>query len=106
MLCACLLLYFSRSLLGVFEFVVLLSVLTTLLPHLYSAAAELMLARRDPARYPPPARRRAHVVAPVAFAFIMYTIYGVGAETALWGFLVVLAGLPLYVLFATRRSPS
>ena len=101
---AMLLLYFNRSLLGVFNFIVLLSVLTTLLPHLYAAAAELLLARRDAGRYTPAERRRAHVVAPVAFVFVLYTIYGVGPEVALWGFLVVLAGMPLYVWFATRGA--
>lgn len=103
---AMLLLYFAKSLLGVFNFIVLLAVLTTLLPHLYSAAAELLLARRDPERYSPASRRRAHVVAPLAFAFVLYTIYGVGAEVALWGFLVVLAGMPLYVWFKTRAEPG
>ena len=97
-----LLLYFNRSLLGVFNFIVLLAVLTTLLPHLYAAAAELMLARRDPHRYTPRERRRAHWVAPIAFTFVLYTIYGVGPEVVLWGFLVVLAGTPLYVWFRTR----
>ena len=92
----------SKTLLDVFNFMVLLSVLTTLLPHLYAAAAELMLARRDRVRYTPAARRRAHIVAPIAFVFVMYTIYGVGADVALWGFLVVLAGTPLYIWFVTR----
>ncbi|MGH7663138.1 MAG: APC family permease [Gemmatimonadaceae bacterium] len=101
-----LLLYFSGTLLAVFNFIVLLSVLTTLLPHLYSAAAELMLARRDPARYSPAERRRAHFIAPVAFVFILYTIYGVGPEVALWGLLVVLAGTPLYIWFVTRPQPA
>jgi APA family basic amino acid/polyamine antiporter len=103
---AMLLLYFQRSLLGVFSFIVLLAVLTTLIPHLYAAAAELMLARRDPARYTPRERRRAHVVAPIAFVFVMYTIYGVGPQVALWGFLVLLAGMPLYIWFATRDRLS
>ncbi|MBA3560788.1 MAG: amino acid permease [Gemmatimonadaceae bacterium] len=97
-----LLMYFVKTLLGVFEFIVLLSVLTTLLPHLFAAASELMLARRDPERYTPGERRRAHIVAPIAFVFVLYTMYGVGAEVVLWGFLVILAGTPLYVWFATR----
>jgi APA family basic amino acid/polyamine antiporter len=98
-------LYFNRSLLGVFELVAKLAVLTTLLPHLYSAAAELTLARRDRDRYTPQERRRAHVIAPIAFVFILFTIYGVGADVALAGFLAVLAGTPLYV-WLTTRSPS
>ncbi len=100
---AMLLMYFVRTLLGVFNFIVLLSVLTTLFPHLYASAAELMLARREPQRYTPAERRRAHLVAPLAFAFVLYTMYGVGPEVAMWGFLVVLAGTPLYIWFATRK---
>jgi APA family basic amino acid/polyamine antiporter len=103
---ATLLLYFQKSLLGVFNFIVLLAVLTTLVPHLYAAAAELMLSRRDPTRYDASARRRAQWVAPVAFAFVLYTVYGVGAEVVFWGFLVLLAGTPLYIWFATRREAT
>jgi APA family basic amino acid/polyamine antiporter len=99
---AMLLLYFQKSLLGVFNFIVLLAVLTTLVPHLYAAAAELMLARRDPARYTARERRRAQWVAPVAFVFVLYTVYGVGAQVVLWGFLILCAGMPLYIWFATR----
>jgi len=101
---AMLLLYFSRPLLGVFNFIVLLAVLTTLVPHLYAAAAEMMLARRDPARYTPRERRRAQLFGAVAFVFVLYTVYGVGAEVVLWGFLVLLAGTPLYIFFATRDA--
>jgi APA family basic amino acid/polyamine antiporter len=101
---AMLLLYFAKSLLGVFNFIVLLAVLTTLVPHLYAAAAEMMLARRDPARYTPRERRRAQAAGAVAFVFILYTVYGVGAEVVLWGFLVLLAGTPLYIFFATRTG--
>lgn len=93
---ATLALYFTRSLLAVFNAVVLLTVLLTLLPHLLAMAAELVLARRDPARYTPTERRRARVVAPLAAAFVLYTIYGVGLEVAAWGVAALLAGLPLY----------
>ena len=95
-------LYFSRPLLGVFTVIALFAVLTTLVPHLLAMAAELVLARRDPARYTPAERRRAHVVAPAAFLFVLYTIYGVGLAVALWGVAAVAAGLPLYVALRHR----
>ena len=95
------LLYFSRTLLGVFNFVVLLAVLTTLLPHLFAAAAELLLVRRDPGRFAPAERRRTQVIAVIAFAFLLYTVYGAGADVVMWGFLVILGGMPLYVWLRT-----
>ena len=90
---AMLLLYFSASLLRVFEFIVLLAVLTTLLPHLLAAAAEFSLAARTGTT-----ARNARVVAAIAFLFVLYTMYGVGWTVLGWGTLLVAAGLPLYVL--------
>jgi len=97
-------LYFNRSLLGVFTFVALFAVLTTLVPHLLAMAAEAVLARRAPSRYSAAERRRAGVVAPLAFVFVLYTVYGVGLEVALWGLAAILAGLPLYVGLRRRRA--
>lgn len=95
----------AKSLLEAFQFVVQLAVLTTLVPHLFTAAAEMMLARRAGTHGTPGERRRAHVTAFVAFFFVLFTIYGVGAEATLYGFLAILLGLPLYVVFASRARP-
>lgn len=89
--------YFNRSLIGVFSFIVVLSVLLTLLPHLASMAAEMMLARRDRARYTAGERRRAMIIGPPAFLFVLYTIYGTGVEAAAWGAGALAAGIPLYL---------
>ncbi|MFN0007315.1 MAG: APC family permease [Planctomycetota bacterium] len=86
----------SRTLLDRFGTIVGFSVLLTMLPHLFVAASQLVLARRDPVRFPAGERRQAVLVAAIAFAFSMFTIYGVGPEIALWGLLAVLAGIPLY----------
>jgi basic amino acid/polyamine antiporter, APA family len=94
---ALLLLYFTQSLLGVFKFVALLAILTTLLPHLYTCASELMLVRRFPARYATMSVTRITVEATIAFAFVLWTMYGTGPATAMWGFLAVVAGTPLFV---------
>ena len=92
-----LLLYFSQSLLSVFKFVALLAILTTLVPHLYACAAELLLVRRQPDRYATERTGRVTVEASIAFLFVLWTMYGVGPESAMWGFLAIVAGTPLYV---------
>lgn len=101
---ALLLLYFSQSLLTVFRFVALLAILTTLVPHLYTCAAELLLARRHPERYDPHSLTGVTVEATLGFVFVLWTMYGVGPETAMWGFLAIVAGTPLYVWL--RHDPS
>ena len=99
---AVLALHFTRSLLAVFDFVVLLAVLLTLLPHLFSMAAAVVLARRDPAPAARAGWRRTAAVALLACAFVLFTISGVGAEAALWGAAAMGAGIPVY--FVVRRS--
>ncbi|HEX2719289.1 MAG TPA: amino acid permease [Gemmatimonadaceae bacterium] len=94
-----LLLYFSQTLLEVFNFVVLLAVLTTLLPHLLATAAEFRLAPR--------ADRGARAVAAIACLFVLYTMYGVGWNVIGWGTVLILAGFPLYLMLrrgATRGT--
>ena len=48
---AMLCLMLNNTLLETFNFIVLLAVWATLVPHLITAAAELALVRRDPDRY-------------------------------------------------------
>jgi len=102
---AMLLLMLDKTLLETFDFIVLLSVWSTLVPHLISAAAELALSRRYPDRYPPPQRRRVHLVAPLAFIAMMYFVYGAGADVGRWGFVLLGAGILAYGFMRTAREP-
>ena len=94
----------NRTLLETFNFIVLLAVWATLVPHLISAAAELALVRRDPDHYTASERRRSHIVAPFAFAAMMYFVYGAGAEIGRWGFLLLAAGMLAYPFLRTTSS--
>ena len=86
----------SKTLLESFDAIVGFAVFLTLLPHLFTAAAAFFFARRDGEG------ARSKWVAGVAFLFSMFTIYGLGGETVLYGLLACLAGLPLYAIFKTR----
>jgi len=97
---ALLCLLFSSTLLALFNFIALLSVLTTLLPHLYSMAARIFFARAAQRRGEEGAAQLA--IALTAFLFVLLTIYGCGFEVIAWGLLVVLAGTPLYALLKAR----
>lgn len=93
-------LLFSNTLLALFNFIALLSVLTTLLPHLYSMAARIFFARQAQQRGECGTQEVA--IAVVAFLFVLLTIYGCGFEVISWGLLVVLAGTPLYAVLRAR----
>lgn len=96
----------GQTALDAFTFLVLLANLGTLFPYLYNAAAALMLARRDPDAWPLAVRRRMQVTAIACFAFLVWTTYGVGQEVVFWGFIVLTAGVPLYIWFKTGAARS
>jgi APA family basic amino acid/polyamine antiporter len=95
---ALLCLLFAMPLAELFNFILLFSVFTTLLPHLYAMAAQFSFARRARAA-------RDTWIAAVPFAFVLLTIYGCGNKEIAWGILFVLAGTPLYAWFQARAQP-
>lgn len=101
---AMLCLMLNNTLLETFNFIVLLAVWATLVPHLITAAAQLTLVRRDPERYTRVERRRSHIIAPVAFVAMMYFVYGAGAEIGRWGFLLLAAGMLAYVFLRSANG--
>ncbi len=46
----------------------------------------------------------AAIVSALAFAYSMFAIYGAGMDTVFYGFLLLLAGLPVYVWQVRRRQ--
>lgn len=84
---------YSRSLVDLFTFVILLATLATLVPYAFCALAGFILARQDP-------RMRmsagASSIAILAFVYALWTIGGAGPEVVYWGFLLLMSGLPVY----------
>ncbi|MFE2103387.1 APC family permease [Streptomyces sp. NPDC059468] len=82
----------------VFTKIVLLSVLTAVIPYLFSAAAQLywLLVRGRDSLSP---RRLARdiTVAALALAFSYWSIQGSGYQTVYYGLFVLLLGVPVYV---------
>ena len=82
---------YSRGLVELFTFIILLCTLSTLVPYVFcSMAVWLMPGERAP-------RGGAAVVSVLAFVYAMFAIGGAGNETVFYGFLFLLSGLPVYV---------
>lgn len=92
---------FSRSLVQLFTFIILLSTLSTLVPYAFCSLAGFML-ERDPAAIQMP--RAAASIAALGFAYALYAIVGAGTDVVYWGFVLLLCGLPVYVWVARRRE--
>jgi amino acid transporter len=89
---------YSRGLVELFTFFILLATLSTLVPYVFCSLAVWLMPG-----HPPPTGGAAAASA-LAFLFAMFAIYGAGAETVLYGFLLLLAGLPVYVLVSRARG--
>lgn len=75
---------YSRSLVQVFTFSILLSTAATLLPYLAGSAAWLL--RGD----------RGRALAALALLYSLYALAGIGVQALLWGAALIGAGLPLH----------
>ncbi|MGE5830420.1 MAG: amino acid permease [Micromonosporaceae bacterium] len=88
---------YNASLVDQFTFVILLATLTTLIPYVLSAAAQLLLLVTDRAKFE--VRRLAGhaTVAALALAYAIWTVAGSGYEVVYKGFLLLLLGIPVFL---------
>ncbi|HEU0276386.1 MAG TPA: amino acid permease [Rhodanobacteraceae bacterium] len=89
---------YSRGMVAMFTFLVLLTTLGSLIAYLFSAMADVVLAQRS--GRPLPVRDTA--LALLAFGFMLWAVIGAGTEAVHWTFVLLLVGLPLYVWMALR----
>ncbi len=93
---ALLLMNFTEGLVDQFEFMILLSTLCALLPYLFTAASYVLVAINKDLF----ARNSSKIVvlAGLGFVYSIWTIYGSGQETVFYGFILLLLGIPFYLL--------
>ncbi len=98
---------YTRGLVDLFTYMLLLATLTTLIPYAYAAAAEVMLFVKDRERFSGRKLTTDTVIASLAFAYSVWAIYGAGQEVAFYGLLLLLAGIPIYVWmkWSNARKP-
>ena len=89
------------GLVALFQGMTVLATLSGLVPFVFCAMAELLLSARE-RRAGAAASHGTTAVALLAFAYGLVTIAGAGAENVLWGFLLLLGGMPFYVLARAR----
>ena len=88
---------YTRGLVELFTFFILLATLNTLIPYVFSSLAVFLL--RDGPRHTALSAGGA-IAAALAFIYSLWAIGGAGQETVYWGFLLLIAGLPVYVFIA------
>jgi APA family basic amino acid/polyamine antiporter len=89
---------------SVFTDIVLLSVLTAVIPYLYSSAAHLywLIVKGRPVNWPHFARDIAVTV--VALAFSFWALAGTGYQAVYYGIFVFFLGVPVYIWMKAQRN--
>ena len=85
---------YSRSLVELFTFILLISTSAILLPYAASSAAWLHSGGKNGGR----------VVALLALLYSLFALSGAGAEALAWGVVLLLAGLPVYLWMRRAKA--
>jgi len=93
---------YSRGLVKMFSFIIMLSTLSCLLPYLFSSLVELSLHFRKKISLSRTGLARVLAVSIPAFLYSLWAITGLDSEVLLWGVVLLTLGLPVFVLL--RKS--
>lgn len=96
---------YTKGLVELFTFAILLATLTCLVPYVFSTMAELILLLREGGRGRGERLWASAAIAILAFLYSLWAIVGSGRDSVYWGFLLLMCGLPVYV-WIRRRQPE
>ena len=90
---------FSKGLVQAFNFIILLSTLTVLVPYLFSSATHILISYQK-------GKKWFWLTGTLAFVFSIWAVIGSGSEVVLWGFIMLMLGLPVYIFMKIKNSKS
>lgn len=97
-----LLMNFSEKLAEQFEFIVLLTTVTALIPYLFTSASYALILIEK--KWNTSRLFRQMILATLAFSYSIWSVIGSGEEAVYYGFLLLLMGIPFYVLMLWNRK--
>jgi amino acid transporter len=92
----------TSSFQSIYSLVVGLGTMTAVIPYAFCAMATGLIAGDGPRKTVP----RVSIVEIIAFIFAVFTLYGCGAEAVLYGTLLLVLGIPVYVWERRRVEQS
>lgn len=87
---------YQKSLAKAYEFAILLSTLSVLIPYIFSVVSFIIIS--------PKLNWKHYSIAGIAFLFGLIAIIGSGAEITFWGFVLMIAALPLYAMIKSNTK--
>ena len=92
---------YSRSMSGLFTFIILVSTVATLVLYAACAGSALVLLARKQIQ-----GAAIGATALLGLVFSLWAFWGAGAEAALWGTALLATGIPVYFLMRSRGGSS
>jgi len=99
-----LILNYVSSLNAAFNFMLLLATLAFLPAYAFSAAADIVLLKQHSSNFNIWNFLKNSFVALLAFGYTIYAIYGTGSEVVMFGFILMLAGIPIYLYMMLQNN--
>jgi basic amino acid/polyamine antiporter, APA family len=100
---------YTRGLVDMFAFIVMLATLSCLFPYLMSSLAEIALYLGKKKPFQKRTLHNALLVSIPAFLFSLWAITGLENEVLLWGAVLLASGTPVYAginFYRNKRTPS
>jgi len=94
---------YTKGLVQMFSFIIMLSTLACLLPYLFSSLTEIALYLRKKKDFNKNRLISASLVSIPAFLYSVWAITGLEYEVLLWGAILLTAGIPFYVYIKFRE---
>jgi len=93
---------YSEGLVDQFEFIVQLTVISSLLPYLFTAASYALIVIEK--KLQTKSWIKTFVLSALGFSYSLWAIYGSGPDTVFYGFLLLLIGIPVYIYMKWIKS--
>ncbi len=97
---------FSQGLVGAFNSIILLAVMSSLLPYALCSLAELMIRLKGNQGLSGARLAKVGLLGCLGFLYSGWALYGSGAETVFLGTLLIVAAIPLHVWMKWRNGKS
>ena len=95
---------YTKSFVEQFNFIIMLATLHTLIPYVLSSMSQLMIFVNERTSLKGERLLGPTLIASLAFLYSLWAVAGAGRDIVYYGFLLLLAGVPVYVWIAWRRS--
>jgi APA family basic amino acid/polyamine antiporter len=97
---------YAFSLTAAFNFMLLLATLSFLPAYAFSAAADIILLKTHSREFNFFNFLKNSFVALLAFGYSIYAIYGTGAKVVMYGFILMLIGIPVYLFMMIQNNKT